>query len=160
MKNPLENFEGKIIRFIFPIMCLLIFVATVARITATFTQYLTWTEEVARYLMIWLAFLAVGMAAKENQHFRMSAVVDVLPPRAGKILNAAANLISVAFMVILVYYGVLMIQRLMMSGQTSPILKLPMWIPYLAIPVGVFDMLVRTVIRGVKAVAKTEEGIK
>jgi len=143
-------FEGRLIICIFPVMCLLIFVATLARATGLFTQYLTWTEEAARYLMIWMAFLAVGIAAKDNSHFRMAAFVDNLPPGARKIVNFIASLISILFMCALVYYGFAMILRQMETGQLSPILKIYMWIPYLAIPIGILDMAVRTAVRTVR----------
>jgi len=150
MKKLFNNFELKLIAIIFPIMCILVFISVIARITMLFTEYLMWTEEAARYLMIWMAFLSIGVAARENAHFRMIAVVDRLPPNARKMVNLIADVISITFMCILVYYGFRMVSTQMRTMQLSPILKVPMWIPYLAIPFGILDMAVSTSIRAIK----------
>lgn len=157
MKKFLNNFEVKLIIVIFPIMCMLVLLNVLARVTNLFTQYLTWTEEAARYLMIWMAFLAIGEAAKDNSHFRMSALVNNLPTKAQKIVNLIVNIVSVSFMCILAYYGFIMISTQIRTGQISPIMKVPMWIPYLAIPVGVLNMMIRTVIRVVKEIKYKSE---
>ncbi|MCL2001576.1 MAG: TRAP transporter small permease, partial [Planctomycetes bacterium] len=136
---------------IFPIMCVLILLMTVTRVAKVYTEYFVWAEEAARYLMIWMAFLAAIIAAKNNSHFRMTAVAQFLPPKISKAVELLATLLSVAIMSILIYYGYNLIMRQMRNGQLSPILMIPMWIPYLAIPFGLLGMLIRTVIREARA---------
>ena len=52
-----------------------------------FTRYvlndpLTWTEEVARYLMVWVCFLGSAMALKYGEHISVSFIQERLPPAA------------------------------------------------------------------------------
>ena len=150
MKKKAAEFEIALILIIFPIMCVLILLMTTTRITKTFTEYFIWAEEAARYLMIWMAFLAAIVGAKTNSHFRMTALADILPPKLAKAARFLATLLSVAIMAIMIYYGFILIMRQMRGGQLSPILMIPMWIPYLAIPFGLVGMLIRTIVREVR----------
>ncbi len=147
MKNHLFRFERTLILIIFPIMCLLILLMTISRITMLYTEYFTWAEEAARYLMIWMAFLAAMAGAKTNSHFRMTTIYNMVSPGTGKVIQTVANLFSLGIMAIIIYYGYHLITRQMRSGQLSPIMMIPMWIPYLAIPAGFVGMFVHTLVR-------------
>ncbi len=147
MKKYILNFERTLILIIFPIMCLLILLMTISRITMLYTEYFTWAEEAARYLMIWMAFLAAMMGAKTNSHFRMTTIYNMVSPRTGRVIQFIANLLSIAIMAVVIYYGYNLITRMMRSGQLSPVMMIPMWIAYLSIPVGFVGMLVYTLIR-------------
>lgn len=150
MKKFFSNFDLKLTWVIFPTICGLVLITVFTRITTLFTEHLTWIEEAARYLMIWMAFLSIGVVAKDNSHFRMTAFTDSLPSKLKKIVNLVADSISIIFMSVLVYFGSNMILKQMNSGQLSPILKIPIWIPYLAIPIGILNMMIRTIIRTIK----------
>ena len=146
----LANIERGLMLIIFPIMCILIFVMTLSRIFGIGTDYMVWAEEASRYLMIWMAFLAVVSAARSSSHFRMGAVVDNLPPKFSKLIKTLANLLTIAIMIILLYHGYRLLNRQIASGQTSPVLNIPIWIPYLAIPVGMLGLLAHTVIHQIR----------
>ncbi|MBS6396437.1 MAG: TRAP transporter small permease [Clostridiales bacterium] len=122
------------------IMCVIIFVATVARFTNLFI--ISWAEELARYCMIWIIFLGVGVAAQNGEHFCVEALNLFLPK---KVLNAISVLNAVlvmGFNFVAAYFGITIVQRQMAGGQITPSLNWPMWIIYLAIPVGLVLMAV------------------
>jgi TRAP-type C4-dicarboxylate transport system permease small subunit len=85
-----------------------------------------WTEEMARFLFIWMVMLGAMIGVREGTHFE----VDVWPqmkPRA----NAALGLVSMTFVLItaliFVYYGIKFVQ--FGWSQTSELADLPMaWI--------------------------------
>jgi TRAP-type C4-dicarboxylate transport system permease small subunit len=47
-----------------------------------FDSPLTWSEELARYLMIWCAFLGWVIASRHHSHLAMTYVIDKAPRRA------------------------------------------------------------------------------
>jgi TRAP-type C4-dicarboxylate transport system permease small subunit len=47
-----------------------------------FDSPLTWSEELARYLMIWCAFLGWVIASRHDSHLAMTYVIDKAPRRA------------------------------------------------------------------------------
>lgn len=122
------------------IMTVVIFIATVARFTNLFV--ISWAEELARYCMIWLVFIGIGVAAKDGEHFRVDALTLFLPKKILDLLSVLNAVLVFGFCGVASYYGIKIIQNQMASGQITPSLNWPMWIIYLAIPVGLFIMAI------------------
>ena len=95
---------------------------------------LTWTEETARYLMIWMGFLATGLALREGGHIAVEMLVERMPPSAQRAMLLLVRLLSLAFLVVVIGAGWVLLVRV--SGQRTPVLGISMAWPYLAIPVG------------------------
>lgn len=149
--------EEYLVIVMFPVMCVLVLIATFTRYTSMFTEQFAWCEELARYLMIYIAFLGIGIAAKRDAHFSMTVFVSVLPPVLKNIVVFLANLITVVFLGIMSYLSLKFVLRQYVVGQVSASLKLPMWIVYSALLIGMFDMMVRTVVRQAKYMADKDE---
>lgn len=111
---------------------------------------LPWSEELARYLMIWGASLGASIAYREGTHIAVTVLVDKAPGPMGKALTRLAQILIVGFMAIITLHGFLLVSKL--SGQTSPAMEVPMAWPYLAIPVGclfiLFEALVMVFLTG------------
>lgn len=58
---------------------------------------LTWSEELARYLFIWCAFLGWILASRRHSHLAMSFVVERLPSRAQAAIAIAIEAATIAF---------------------------------------------------------------
>jgi TRAP-type transport system small permease protein len=95
---------------------------------------LTWTEETARYLMIWMGFLAMGLALREGGHIAVELVLERMPPELQRKTLALVRLLGVGFLLAVIGAGWVLIGRV--SGQRTPVLGISMMWPYLAIPVG------------------------
>lgn len=93
-----------------------------------------WAEEVARYLMIWCALLAAGLALREGAHIAVETLPDALPRRLGQALRALVVLIVAAFLALLVWLGLEYADFARM--QRTPVLRLSMGMVYLAVPTG------------------------
>lgn len=141
-----------VIMALFAGMCVLILLMTASRITGLYVDRFLWAEEASRYMMIWMAFLSAILAAKSNAHFRMTALTGGIRSAAvRRALGLIATVCSAAIMIIVLYYGYHLIARLMRSGQSSPVMFIPMWITYLAIPVGFAGMLFWMLVNEFKA---------
>ena len=143
----LAKIEKTLIIIFLPIMCVTILVNTLARITGLFIDRLTWAEEFARYLMIWMAFIGAALVMQEDGHYKMTAIVDALPGKAGKLVKVVSLIALIAFMMILAKVGIDCCLKIAAMGQKSPTLKIPMWIPYAAIPVGMIMGIFQTILR-------------
>ena len=143
----LAKTEKTLIIILLPIMCIIILLNTLARITGLFTAQLIWAEEFARYLMIWMAFIGAALVMQEDGHYKMTAVVDALPASIRGIVRGCAVLATVAFMLILAKVGVECCMKIAAMGQKSPTLKIPMWIAYASIPAGMTLGVVQAVLR-------------
>ena len=54
-----------------------------------FNSPMTWSEELARYLLIWCAFLGWIIASRHRTHLAMTFVIDRCPPRAQAVVQVA-----------------------------------------------------------------------
>jgi len=108
---------------------------------------LYWAEEAIRYLYIWVAFLGISMGVKSDAHFRLQIFVNILPEPLRTIIKATSIFIVIGFLAVLCYYSIRLLQKQIMFGQITPMLLIPMFIPYAAIAVGTFSMWVRVIIK-------------
>ncbi|MBR9885413.1 MAG: TRAP transporter small permease subunit [Oceanospirillales bacterium] len=121
-------------------LCLVLLVALILDVwlgmlarTSFFPFPLTFTEELARYLMIWLALLAVSSAVSRRQHIGMLFVFELLPSQLHKPLLLGLDLLALAFFGFLFYYG------LSFAGdganRVTMIYGLSKFIPFASVPV-------------------------
>ncbi|KJS86088.1 MAG: hypothetical protein JM58_07430 [Peptococcaceae bacterium BICA1-8] len=95
---------------------------------------LIWTEEIARFMFVWLTFLGSAAAVRTKNHIAMDLLVNKFPKKMQKSVNLLALAIFLGFCVLLVKQGIFLTTINM--GQTSDALGVPMGFPYLAIPIG------------------------
>jgi C4-dicarboxylate transporter, DctQ subunit len=115
-----------------------------------------WSEESARYLMIWMGMVGAATAMRYGRHIGVTVLMVRLPPRVSRFLSPFIDLAMVIFLAVLVKEGF----RLAMknAAQHSPAMDLPMLIPYLAIPVGAALMILEITASLLQEFFPTEAG--
>src|SRR5512139_708571 len=85
----------------------LMFVATFANVVARylFNWPIQWAEEFSRYAFIWVVFLGTVVCTKHKRHIGIDSVVKVLPGHIQPWVTLAADLLTFALMVIIIWYG-------------------------------------------------------
>ncbi len=91
-----------------------------------------WAEEVARYAFIWMSFIGAAVAIALDAHANISFVLNALPHKARKVVQAIGRVLSIAFFAVVGYSAL----RIAVSAASdrSPALGLPMSAVYLALP--------------------------
>jgi len=113
-----------------------------------------WSDELARFLLAWSAFLGMSVGARRGAHPAVDSLVRALPPGAARVAFGVAVACSLLFFLLMVGYGGLLVQRTWL--QRSPSLGLRMGLPYLAVPVAGILMGLHTIALALKgAVADT-----
>ncbi|MEW6258973.1 MAG: TRAP transporter small permease [Thermodesulfobacteriota bacterium] len=104
---------------------------------------LPWSEEFARYLMIWMAMLGSVVALRMGRHLGVRVLVDRLPGRTYDVIVPFLQLVMIFFL------GVIGVQGIDLAvanwDQKTAAMEIPMLIPYLAIPVGSWMMILDVV---------------
>jgi len=108
------------------------------------TNPLPWTEELARYTMIWMGLLAVSMGVRREAHLGLNLIVNQLPNRIQWVIKYITRLLIGIFLYILMIYG----YKMAMNGvhQTMPALRLPMICVLIAVPISALVSLVQLVL--------------
>lgn len=94
-----------------------------------------WLEETGRHVLIFITFLGASLGVKYGSHFSMTALERSLPAAASHMVRALVNLGCAIFFIVIVYYGLSHVMQLQRFGVTTSTLRIPLYIPYLAIPV-------------------------
>ncbi|KGP90636.1 C4-dicarboxylate ABC transporter permease [Pontibacillus chungwhensis BH030062] len=113
------------------IMVLLVFVKILTRVL--FQSSFPWTEELSRYLMIWITFLGASIAFKYAAHIGFDLIVNKLPGMLKKIFQVISAIACLTFFILLIVKGYELCGRSMV--QSSPALDLPMAYVYAIIPI-------------------------
>lgn len=100
-----------------------------------------WAEEGVRYLMIWAFFLTIGAAGRGGYHIRTEMLVDMLPGGLRRLCNLLASVAGLGFSVILFTASLPQVYRYYTMGMmTESNLDLPMWLLFMAMPIGALLM--------------------
>jgi TRAP-type C4-dicarboxylate transport system permease small subunit len=92
-----------------------------------------WTEEMARYLFIWSAFLAAAVSVGRNDQFLIPVFVDNLPPGPQRVMRICIDLLQLGFALVMLWFGLVIASRMMMAR--SPVLPIPQGLAYMVIPI-------------------------
>lgn len=119
---------------------------------------LPWAEELTLYLMVWIVFVGGSVVVRTRGHVAVDVLPLVLSPAGRRRLAVAVAAASVVFFAVFFYYSARHTLRVRAAGQVMPAMLAPMWLAYLALPVGSFLMGLRTGQRLVRLLAGPEGG--
>lgn len=130
-----EHFEEAILIFFLVIISCVTLLQVIAR-NVPFISSTTWAEELCRFVWIATVFLSLPYTIRTETMLRVTALVDIMPWKVRNIINVIVDVVTFAMMAVLSYYSVIVLQRIIASGETSPAILLPMWIMYLIVLIG------------------------
>ncbi len=87
-----------------------------------------WTEETARYSMIWLAFLGASSLIRSWDNTSVTFVKDKFPDRIRNIIDILIMIVMLAFMIIISVIAVQQVPKLALR-ERSPALGISMFVP-------------------------------
>ncbi|NNF48125.1 MAG: TRAP transporter small permease [Desulfofustis sp.] len=93
---------------------------------------LFWSEELARYLLVWLTFVGATVAYHRSMHPGVDVVFKRLQRKNRRRIRLLVHLISLVFFLILIWYGCNF--AYFIRAQTTPALSLPKWLVFSIIP--------------------------
>lgn len=131
----ISDFINEVIKKI----CFLLLVAmTVIIVIQVFYRYvigssLSWSEEIARYIFIWIIMLGASTGVKESFHVAVTAFIGWLPENIRSIISTI-NVVMLGLVgLIMVFYGYNLSE--LVAVQLSPAIRLSMFWVYLSVPV-------------------------
>jgi len=108
-----------------------------------FNAPFSWSEELARYLQVWLIMLGSATCLRKGLHLTVDYAIHSLPQ------GIKRNLQLLSITAILFFLGVVFVSGISLIAATlnqrTPALQMPVWVVYLAIPVGSLLMFLEAV---------------
>lgn len=131
----------EILSFLCVILFMIMMMAVLGQVVFRygFNAPVSWSEELARYVMIWLAMLGSALAMRRGQHILLGDLLP-MPERVRVIVRGICAAVVIAMLFVLVWQAWTLVERT--ARQITPGLALPMnWI-YAAVPIGCVLMIV------------------
>ncbi len=100
-----------------------------------FDYSITWASELTMYFFLWSMFFAVAYTFKLDGHISIDLLVEYVDKRVAKGMMLLSRIITFVYLAVVAYYGYEYILLVIDMGETSVDLEIPMWIPYLVIPI-------------------------
>ena len=134
MRAKIDKVLGSFLAFLMMLMTLVV-------LWGVFTRYVmssqaSWSEELARFLLIWIGILGAAYAAGQQFHLAIDLLKPKLKPENQKRLSVFIYVMVIAFVFgVMVIGGFRLIYITQVLGQLSPALRVPMWIIYSVVPI-------------------------
>jgi len=141
--NKIDNVIEYICMTALVVLVCIVFFQVFTRYVLGFTP--RWSEETSVIIMIWLGFVTMAIGVKKASHLSISAIVDLLPKPAQKIIFYFDELAVMAFGIILFVFGRDLSAQTMSS--TLPATQLPAGFLYAVLPVSGIMIIIYTIVR-------------
>lgn len=137
----LDRFARMLERTLDAVLAMMLAVLVASLVWQVFGRYALdsapdWSEELARYLMVWISMLGSAVVMRENGHITVPVLVDALPTRIRTVFLAVRDAVVLGTVYVLLSYGINLANLL--KGQLSAAFEVSMALPYAALPAGAF----------------------
>ncbi len=106
-----------------------------------FNDPLTWSEEMARIVFIYLTFIGIGAAYGRRRHMAIDALIIELPAKLRRIVEFSVVGLASAFLIAVIGIAIRSMVELTKMEVTTPALEYPMAFVYLIIPLGLSALI-------------------
>jgi TRAP-type C4-dicarboxylate transport system permease small subunit len=143
------------------VMTLVVFLQVVFRYALG--RPLVWSEEMARYLFVWLSILGAALGVQKGGHFGLDFFQRMMPERGKHYLGILVHFLMGAVVLVILFQGITLVQ--MTRQQESPAMSISMAWAYASLPVGaglmtvhLLTALLKELVKDSLDVAKGEDG--
>jgi TRAP-type C4-dicarboxylate transport system permease small subunit len=144
LERVLGNINASILKVCRWLAILLLAVMTTIILSNVFYRYvlddaLPWSEEIAKYLMVWLTFVAAPLAFRMGALVSIQALPNALDGRKNEILQIIIQLIIISLMVMFVDIGIFLTKNAMIQRASS--VNFSISYVYASMPIGALMIL-------------------
>lgn len=138
--RPVHRFKLSLDRVLGAALAVLMAVLVLDVVWQVITRFIlrdpsSFTDELARFLLIWVGLLGAAYASGQRLHLAIDLVSERLTERRKQLLGALIELVVLVFAVcVLVIGGSRLVGLTLLLGQTSAALGVPLGYVYLVLP--------------------------
>lgn len=121
---------------------------------------LAWSEEVSRYLFIYMIYFGISYGVRKSRHIKIDFIISLASDRGKKILALVSDFLFLTFAVVITSQAGIVAETIARLGQITGATQMPMAVVYSAVPLGyglVCLRLIQNIIYKLKNFAKPYE---
>lgn len=137
------------LRYLMGVFMVAIVVVTILQVGARFVlnNPLVWSDELARFLLIWMVFLGASIVSYDDKHMSVDLFQERMSPKFKLFFNFLLRVLIIGFLVVTIYSSIELVEA---SHYTkSGALKIPFSYWRVSAAVGSVLMIISTIIRSV-----------
>ena len=120
---------------------------------------ISWNEELARYMYIWMIYIGCAYAVKMRRHIKMEAVLLLVKRRGHLIFALISNILFLVFALVVVTESVPILKKMMfVRKQYSPAMRLPMYYAFSSVFIGFSLVTIRLIQDSIRLVLQYRRG--
>ena len=123
-----------------------------------FSNSIFWSEELARYLFIWQAWIAASFATKHSKHINLDIVLNLCPAVVQKLLYWVTHILWLGFALYIAHKSAVLTNMIFSRRTISAAMQIKMGWVYLAVPVSCALMSFRLVQSMIAKLRSSERG--
>lgn len=142
-------------------LCTILFLVIIfVTVAGVFTRYvldspLIWSDELARFSLIWMVFLGAGVVSLKDSHLVVDFIFEYIPKKLGSFLKTISFIVVLGFLITIVVFS---IDLLRVAGyNTSPALEIPLSFWRGSVVAGSILMIVAMIYNQIKRYKKWKE---
>lgn len=151
----LEAFETGAFVVLLSVMTVVVFLQVIFRYVLR--SSLPWSEELARYCMVYMVFIGVSAGLKAGSHTGVDAFVALAAEPLKHMLILIEKVICLILSASFFVVSAQMTAFIFSTGQLSSTLHIPIAFAYLALPVGFLGGIIRSVQNVIKCIKREED---
>ncbi len=144
--NLLARGEAVVIIALVAVMTVVVFLQVVYRYVLI--QPLHWSEELARYLFVWLSILGATLGVQKQGHFGLEIFFRMFPKQGQWLMRLLIHLLMGSVILVLLVYGITLVEKTAL--QESPAMGIPMSWAYACLPFGAALMAIHLMVIFIK----------
>jgi TRAP-type C4-dicarboxylate transport system permease small subunit len=142
LDNSLAKAEAAVLITLVAVMTVVVFLQVVYRYVLT--QPLHWSEELARYLFVWLSILGATLGLQKRGHFGLDFFYRMFPDKGRRILQFLIYLLMGGVILVILVQGIKLVQITVL--QESPAMGISMGWAYGCLPVAAALMAIHLLV--------------
>ena len=138
----IDSLVKKICIFLAGLMVLTVVLQVVCRYLLK--NPLPWTEELSRYLLIWLSFLGGSSLVRLQENMFVDFFITKMPPKILIVCKRVLNSVVVVFLILILWYAIQIYPKVS-ARQVTPALQMSIFYVQVSVIIGLVLMMIQTI---------------
>ena len=132
--NNTEKIENAVLGLGMITTSIIVFANVITRYIFDFS--LVWSEELARYIIVWVTFFGISSCARYDEHVKVDLLINKSKGKFKYILNVIIRAITLVTSIYLSYISIIYTLKQFTSGNKSIAIAIPIWVIYISSAIG------------------------